>query len=82
MVVFQTPSVEIPAGTTVTWVNRDAVAHTVTHRPETGDADALFDSGYVQPGEFWSYTFGGEGTFDYYCIPHANMIGKVIVVVP
>ena len=80
MIAFQTAMIEIPAGTTVTWVNKDVVAHTVTHTPATGDV--IFDSGYFQSGESWSYTFDEVGTFDYYCIPHPNMIGTVVVVEP
>lgn len=80
MIAFQTPLLEVTAGTTVTWENKDVVAHTVTHTPDSGDA--IFDSGYFESGESWSYTFDDVGTFDYYCIPHPNMIGTVVVVEP
>lgn len=80
MIAFQTPLLEVPVGSTVTWTNSDVVAHTVTHQPDTGGL--LFDSGYFQPGESWSYTFDEEGTFDYYCIPHPNMIGTIVVTSP
>ena len=78
MMAFQTTTIEIPVGTTVTWVNKDVVAHTVTHRPTSGSA--LFDSGYFNTGESWSYTFDTQGTFDYYCIPHPNMVAVIIVI--
>ncbi len=45
----------IPLGTTVTWTNDDTMPHTVT------DANASFDSGLIQPGASWSYTFDKPG---------------------
>lgn len=46
---------------------------------ETG-TEKLFDSGNIAAGESFIYTFGEEGTFDYYCEIHApNMQGSVQV---
>ncbi|NGP75511.1 hypothetical protein G3570_02625 [Balneolaceae bacterium YR4-1] len=40
----------------------------------------LFDSGNIPAGESFSYTFGEEGSFNYYCEIHApNMQGNVQV---
>jgi len=72
----------VPAGTTVTWQNEDAVFHTVTSgttNGSTGTPDGTFDSGDVQAGESFSHTFEDAGTFDYYCTPHPWMIGQVTV---
>lgn len=72
----------ITAGTTVTWTNNDTMMHTVTSGPaanNVGTADGLFDSGFLEPGASWSYTFTEEGVFDYHCTPHPWMIGKVTV---
>ncbi len=72
----------IAVGTTVTWTNNDAVAHTVTSGSSTGTVaspDGLFDSGDIAPGETFSYTFTEAGTFDYFCTPHPWMMGTVIV---
>ncbi len=66
-------TVTISPGTTVTWVNDDGMAHTVT---ATGGA---FDSGYLESGKRWSYTFKGAGVFEYICSPHPWMRGKVVV---
>jgi manganese oxidase len=74
--------IEVSAGTTVTWVNRDPVWHTVTW------TDDSVDSGEIPAGASWSYTFEEPGTYEYYCIPHAfqqsdgtwvGMIGTVTV---
>ncbi len=63
----------IPVGTTVTWTNDDTVMHTVTA------ADGSFDSGFLDPGDTWSYTFEEPGEFDYSCLPHPWMKARVVV---
>ena len=70
---FTPNRIEIEAGTTVTWKNNDPLAHTVTA------ADRSFDSGLIQPGASWSYTFTTPGTFDFSCTPHPFMKGVVVV---
>ena len=56
---------------TVVWTNMDSVTHTVT-------ANA-FDSGDLDEGETFSYTFTETGTYDYVCIYHPGMRGTVLV---
>ena len=68
---FATPQIEIPAGTTVTWVNNGVAPHTVT--------GSFGDSGVLQTGDSFSFTFGAAGTFDYVCQFHPQMIGQVVV---
>ncbi|MAE43247.1 hypothetical protein CMO93_05725, partial [Candidatus Woesearchaeota archaeon] len=70
-----TPSVvEIQKGTTVTWVNDDMMAHTVTSK------DGLFDSGILQPGQEFSFTFDTAGDFPYQCDIHPmSMQGSIVV---
>jgi len=63
----------IPVGTTVTWFNKDSVAHTVSSRAD------VFDSGNLSGGATFSYTFDQNGSFEYYCKIHPSMRGKVIV---
>ena len=63
----------VKAGTTILWMNEDRVVHTVTAR------DRRFNSGNMQKGERWSFTFTEPGEYDYYCIPHPWMTGKIIV---
>lgn len=70
---FKPAEITVPAGSVVTWRNRDGVTHTVTAR------DKSFDSGSLSGGETFSYTFKEKGTFEYYCTPHSYMSGKVIV---
>jgi len=61
------------AGATVTWVNRDTTAHTVT------STTGLFDSGRIDPGGSYSHTFTQPGTQQYYCSYHAWMKGNIVV---
>ncbi len=63
----------ITAGTTVTWNNADGMMHTVTA------ADGSFDSGFLEQGDTWSYTFDTPGEYEYFCGPHPWMRAKVIV---
>jgi len=70
---YSPAEITITAGTTVTWTNKDSVRHTVTTR------NPLFDSGLFAKGESFSYTFNQAGDFEYYCIPHPYMTGKVSV---
>ena len=66
-------TLEIERGTTVTWVNRDQVQHTVT------SDNGRFDSGLINGGASWSYTFNEAGTFPYHCIPHPFMQARIVV---
>lgn len=65
---------EIAVGTTVTWTNNDSVAHTVTQSGGEG-----FQSGKMDAGATFSYTFTEAGTFDYYCEYHADMASTITV---
>ncbi|MBB6400818.1 plastocyanin [Methanococcus maripaludis] len=64
----------VKVGTTVIWVQKDSVRHTVTSN------DGIFDSGLLSEGISWEYTFNEVGTYGYYCIPHPYMEGTVEVV--
>ena len=65
--------VEVEAGTTIVWRNRDPLTHTVTS--DSGS----FDSGDLKPGASWSHTFTEPGTFSYHCTPHPLMQATVVV---
>lgn len=73
---FSPRTLTISAGQTVTWVNADAVIHTVTN--ETG----LFGSPSLRPGDRFSHTFDTPGTYGYFCIPHSYMQGTIVVTRP
>lgn len=70
---FTPSSLTVAAGTKVTWLNNDNVAHTVT------SDNALFDSGKVGAGGTYSYTFSTAGTYAYHCTIHPGMTGSITV---
>ena len=70
---FNPASLTVTAGTTVTWTNRGNRGHTVTSDQGT------FDSGNLNPGATFSYTFKDTGTFNYHCNFHSGMTAKIIV---
>jgi plastocyanin len=48
--------------------------------PHTATAtDRTFDSGILDPGKSYSYTFEKAGTFDYACLVHPQMKGTIVV---
>ena len=69
----------ISSGATVTWINADNAAHTVTSGTVTGGPDGLFDSSIIAMNSEFSYKFTEAGTYDYYCIVHPWMTGIVTV---
>ncbi|MGK5698284.1 cupredoxin domain-containing protein, partial [Streptomyces sp. URMC 128] len=66
----------VEVGQTVPWTNHDSVPHTVT----TTKAPVKFDSGTLEKGDSWSYTFTKAGTYEYYCAVHPDMTASVKVV--
>jgi plastocyanin len=70
---FNPPNMTVAPGTTVTWVNNDQTAHT-----STAD-DGTWDSGTLQPGKSFSFTFNQAGTYTYHCMIHPNMTGTITV---
>jgi hypothetical protein len=65
--------VTVAVGDTVTWTNADDSPHTVT------SADGAFDSGNMEAGQVFSFTFTEPGTYRYVCAYHSEMTATVIV---
>jgi quinohemoprotein ethanol dehydrogenase len=70
---FAPASVDVAVGTAVTWTNNDSVTHTVTAD------DKSFDSGNLDPGKTFSFTFTKAGTYTYHCAIHPNMKATIVV---
>jgi YVTN family beta-propeller protein len=70
---FDQPAITIKAGQTVTWMNQDTIAHTVT------DDQGGWDSGSLAPGAGYQQTFTKAGQYTYHCSIHPFMVGKIIV---
>src|SRR5215813_6798595 len=72
---FSPNELTIPAGTTVTWTNRDDIPHTVV----SSDDPKTFKSKVMDTDEKFSFTFSKPGTYPYFCSVHPKMVSKVVV---
>lgn len=76
---FQPGTLEVEAGTAVTWRNQDAILHTVTHGTP-GEPAGSFDHELADKGTSASVTFDEPGTFPYFCARHPEaMLGEITV---
>lgn len=64
----------VKAGTTVTWVNRDDIPHTIIDKNRK-----VFRSKVLDTEDTFSFTFAQPGTYDYFCGLHPHMTGHVVV---
>ncbi len=72
---FTPQTLTVAAGTTVTWINRDDVPHTVT---SAGEPRVLKSPVLDTDGTF-TFTFSAPGQYAYFCGVHPHMTGTVIV---
>jgi amicyanin len=70
---FNPSEITVAPGTTVTWVNNEAMPHNVA------DLNKGFRSKILAKDDKFSFTFATAGEYDYLCLIHPNMKGKVIV---
>jgi plastocyanin len=70
---FGPQTITVPAGTTVTWTNKDDIPHTSV------STEGLFKSKVLDTDEKFSYTFTKAGTYTYYCSVHPKMTGQIVV---
>ncbi|MFB5606513.1 MAG: plastocyanin/azurin family copper-binding protein [Candidatus Nitrosomaritimum yanchengensis] len=70
--------IEISSGESVLWNNVDSAAHTVTSGVP-GSPNGIFDSGMVLSAGTFEFTFTEPAEYDYYCMVHPWMTGKVMV---
>lgn len=70
---YQPNSFEVSVRSDVSWTNDDRIVHSVTA------LEVEFDSDVMQPDEVFEYTFDKVGDFDYYCMLHSSMVGRVVV---
>lgn len=94
--MFDTPAafvpnpVKIKVGDTVKWSNKGDTVHTATTEPSQAPDPSFasvpagaqtFDSGFLNAGEDYSYTFKVPGVYHYFCTTHVKegMKGEVDV---
>jgi len=92
-ITFMPETITVTAGTTVRWVNAEAITHTLTSGAFTGvnastgirdseTPDGLFDVTLApkgQDGDTFEFTYETPGTYPYYCDIHLSMNAVVIV---
>jgi plastocyanin len=71
---FTPASLTVKKGLTITWTNKDSLAHTVT-----SDSGSELSSGTIAPGSTYSHNFSTVGTYKYHCSIHPNMTGTITV---
>jgi plastocyanin len=87
---FEPRNVTIKVGETVEWKNVGNSVHHASSDPgmamKPGDASTppgakSFDSGFLRPGDTYSFKFTQPGVYNYVCAPHetSGMLGKVTV---
>lgn len=94
--MFDTPAkynpdpVKVKVGDTIKWVDKGDTIHTATTDPAQAPDPSwasvpkgaeTFDSGYLNSGEDYSYTFKTAGTYKYFCTTHVKegMKGEIDV---
>ena len=70
---------QVSIGTTVVWINDDAVPHTIQSQDEQGNVMGLFNSGILNTGDRFAHTFDESGVYNYFCTLHPWRVGLVTV---
>jgi plastocyanin len=70
---FTPATITIEPDTTVNWVNRDDIPHTVVAK------SLAFKSQALDTDDSFSHQFHEVGVIDYFCSLHPHMTGKVII---
>ena len=76
---FIPQDITINAGDTISWINDDSAAHTVTSGSVLDGPTYVFDSSLFMPDGVFEHTFDDPGTFEYFCMVHPWMAGTITV---
>ncbi len=76
---YDPDAITITKGTTVVWENTDSVVHTVSSGNLQDGSNGIFDSGMINAGESFKFTFNDPGKQEYFCMVHPWMTGSVTV---
>jgi plastocyanin len=70
---FSPDNATVPAGSTVTWINRDDVPHNIV------GTEQQFKSPVLDTDEQFSHRFDVPGAYRYFCSLHPKMTGRIVV---
>jgi len=73
---YSPKSITVNPGDTITWINQDAMPHTVTEN------SGAFKSGTIAAGQSYSIQMNTIATRNYFCDFHSGMTGSISVVAP
>lgn len=76
---FQTPEVKVKVGESVTWTNKDGMAHNVHLRQGPAKGKPYAQGKMLNTGDAYTLKFNEAGEYSYVCTPHPMMKAKVIV---
>jgi plastocyanin len=78
---FAPDPITVAAGTTVTFVNGDAIDHTVTAGTRDQPDPGTFDEALPEQGATAEITLGEPGSYDYFCRIHdgPGMTATIVV---
>lgn len=82
---FAPATITVKAGTTVTFVNKDQIAHDVVQATveQANKGEYGFQSPQINPKSSWSHTFDKPGTYPVLCTVGSHyligMVGTIIV---
>ena len=81
---FAPATITVEQGDTVRWANMEFIEHTATSQtgPGTLIPSGVFDSGPLQFGETFEFTFTQLGDYHYFCIPHGSSMQGLVRVIP
>jgi Plastocyanin len=72
--IFSPSTLTVPAGSKVTWLNKDNVPHVITS-PDNQFAK----SPVLRTGQSFSHRFTAAGSYSYFCSIHPKMTGRILV---
>ena len=72
---FDPPMLTVPAGTKVTWTNKDEEPHTIVGTSK----ETPFKSEGLDTDDNFSVVFAKPGTYKYFCSIHPHMVGQIVV---
>ena len=71
------PTVIVQVGQQIVWTNQGSREHVV--RDNSTKGSSLFDSGTLQPGDSFAFTFPQVGSYTYQCSESGDKTGTVTV---
>ncbi len=71
---FMPAQITVPAGTQVTWTNKDEEPHIVVSTGNQFPSSPALDT-----GDHYQATFFKPGTYTYFCSIHPQMVGTIVV---